>query len=73
MTRLEANREILKLLAELVEKYPDQRFVQLLVNTNVVIPVYNGDASVTGFKNSYQTESADTLVCVRKSPLHGKP
>lgn len=36
MTRQEANKKILEKLSELVEKYPDQRFGQLLVNTNIV-------------------------------------
>lgn len=36
MTRQEANKRILNKLSELIEKYPDQRFGQLLVNTNIV-------------------------------------
>ncbi|MEO3405169.1 hypothetical protein AAFN85_14775 [Mucilaginibacter sp. CAU 1740] len=33
--RLEYNREIIKLLSEYVEKYPTQRFGQLLFNLNI--------------------------------------
>ena len=36
MTRQETNKKILEKLSELVEKYPDQRFGQLLVITNIV-------------------------------------
>lgn len=38
MNRLEANRQILKILSEFVEAYPQQRFNQLLQNTRVVVP-----------------------------------
>lgn len=36
MTRLEYNREIINKLSELIEKYPDWRFGQLLINTEIV-------------------------------------
>ena len=36
MTRQEANREILKLLSEVVENQPDWRFGQILINMNVL-------------------------------------
>jgi hypothetical protein len=36
MTRQEANRLIIKLLAEQVEKYPDIRFSQMMMNCCVV-------------------------------------
>lgn len=36
MNRQEANREILKLLADMVEQYPDLRFGQILVNVDAV-------------------------------------
>ena len=36
MTRQEYNRKILNKLLELVEKYPDLRFGQLLVNCDVI-------------------------------------
>ena len=44
MTRQEANKEILKILEDYVNKYPDWRFGQILVNSNVVtiIPTSNG-------------------------------
>lgn len=36
MTRLEYNREIINKLSELIEKYPDWRFGQLLINVEIV-------------------------------------
>lgn len=38
MPRQEANREILKLLSRMVEKYDDWRFGQILVNMDLVMP-----------------------------------
>lgn len=35
MTRLEANKEILKILEKLVEELPDWRFGQLIYNTGI--------------------------------------
>ena len=36
MTRLEANREILGVLADFLEKHPDQRFGQALINVGAL-------------------------------------
>jgi hypothetical protein len=36
MTRLEANREILKILSEQIEKQPNVRFWQLLQNLQII-------------------------------------
>jgi hypothetical protein len=45
-TRRDANRELVRLLAEWVEKYPDMRFGQILRNMGIVEEirphVYNG-------------------------------
>ena len=38
MTRLEANRSIVNLIKETVEKYPDLRFHQILQNIGVEKP-----------------------------------
>jgi len=38
MTRLESNRDILNLLEYLIEKYPDQRFSQILQNFGLIKP-----------------------------------
>lgn len=51
MTRLEANRSILKKLSELVEKHPDWRFHQILMNFDIEIP---GD-------DKFYEESEETL------------
>jgi hypothetical protein len=36
LNRLESNREIVKILEELVEKYPDLRFNQILLGFNII-------------------------------------
>ena len=41
MERQKYNRLILEKLSKLVEKYPDLRFVQILVNCNII--VYKND------------------------------
>ena len=35
MTRIEANREILKRISEIVERFPDWRFHQILQNMGI--------------------------------------
>lgn len=35
-TRLEINKKILKRLEEVIEKYPDLRFGQLLIDMNII-------------------------------------
>lgn len=52
MTRLEANRQILKTIEAYVEAFPNQRFNQLLQNLEVVIP---------GHSDQFYEESAETL------------
>ena len=34
--RQEANREIIKKISEIVEKYPQQRFIQILFGLNII-------------------------------------
>lgn len=54
--RLEANREIITKLAELVEKNPDWRFHQLLQNAGVEKPL----------KDQFYEESEQTLETLKK-------
>lgn len=37
MARQEANKELVKLISEMVEKYPDWRFHQILMNCGIEI------------------------------------
>jgi hypothetical protein len=55
MTRLEANREIIRLLTEYMEKYPDMRFSQLLYNLDIVYP----------WRDEYNVESECILTRMR--------
>lgn len=52
MNRLEANRQILRILSAFVEAYPRQRFNQLLQNTKVVVP---------NLVDQFYEESTETL------------
>ena len=58
MTRKEANKQILSELANLVEKYPDMRFIQLL---DIII----SDSIERGGKDIFYEESSYTLEYVR--------
>jgi len=65
MNRQEANRKILKELEKNIEKYPDQRFTQLLFNMNIV---EHGKGSPEGYywRDTYNKESEETLRDLRK-------
>jgi len=58
MTRLEYNREIINKLSELVEKYPDLRFGQILANAEVII--YKNDYDETVPIDPFYEESEIT-------------
>lgn len=59
MTRKEANKQILSELANLVEKYPDMRFIQLL-------DIITSDPIERGGKDIFYEESSYTLEYVRE-------
>lgn len=59
MSRLEANREIVAAISDLVEKYPDWRFHQILMNCDIESP--NGDR--------WYEESEETLKKLVGHPL----
>lgn len=68
MTRQQANREILRILSTLVEIYPDQRFHQLLVNSDVLKTDANPKGPPT-VRNEYHAESVDLLERIKKCYL----
>ena len=41
--RQEANREIIKKISEIVEKYPQQRFIQILFGLNIIRQKKDGE------------------------------
>ena len=55
MNRLEANRELLKLVSTVVEMYPDWRFQQVLWNM-----------SITDGTDKFYEESVETLKRVKE-------
>lgn len=58
--RQKDNKEILNYLTELIEKHPDQRFGQLLVNSHI-LEVVNGNV-----KDPFFEESGTTLKRIKK-------
>ena len=68
MTRLEANRQLVNILAEVVEKNPDQRFGQILrnyayVRENRPVPAESG----FDWKNEFYLESEALLNRIYRS------
>jgi hypothetical protein len=66
MTRQEANREILRVLAQEIEKFPDGRFHQILQNLNIIETEveFDRDGKPTGqlrIIDQYHEESTKTL------------
>jgi hypothetical protein len=62
MTRLEANKEIIKLLSKAVKANPDWRFGQLLRNLGTIRTSQDGwTGGLTAWANEFNTESKDTL------------
>lgn len=65
--RQTANREILKDIAEMVEKYPDLRFGQILVNLGIIQYTHNLDidsisrSPISTVVDPFSEESAITL------------
>ena len=69
MTRLESNREILKILSDFIEKNPEQRFSQALYNLNIVkdeLRMVDGFPSPVSWEREVFTESSETLDRVQK-------
>lgn len=59
MTRQETNKEILKILEDYINKYPDWRFGQILVNSNVVTVIHTSKGTVCD--DPFYEESKVTL------------
>lgn len=66
--RQEANREILSILSEAVEKYPDWRFGQILFNHGIIEFEDNSSTSVLrSIKDPFYDESVDSLSKIKKA------
>lgn len=64
--RQDANREIIEILSDMVERYPDLRFGQILVNLDVI--QYQRDPTsfdVIGIKDPFNEESVDMWIRMR--------
>jgi hypothetical protein len=65
MTRIEANKEILKALSAYILKYPNIRFSQALCNLSLV-SVYENDGGPNFWYDEYNTESETLLKRIPK-------
>jgi hypothetical protein len=70
MTRLEANRELLKILTEAVEKFPDGRFGQILSMLRMVthtrpVSQKTADSYQVEWKDEFYLESKELLTRVK--------
>ena len=76
MTRNQANRAILLELCNLIEKYPDLRFGQILVNCNIIqeeeILLEGERQTVLIGIDPFYEESEDTLNRMMKSRIISK-
>ena len=59
MERQEANKKILEILGDYVNKYPDWRFGQILVNSNVVNIIHTSGGTICD--DPFYEESTTTL------------
>lgn len=66
MNRLEANREILRILAERVEAQPEVRFGQLLRNMAAVLERVDATTGGIVWKDEFYLESTDLLKRIEK-------
>lgn len=68
--RLESNRELIKILADLVEKNPELRFNQILVSSGFIKDIISVNPSYGIFwKNEYYLESKKLLERVKNESL----
>ena len=70
MTRKQANRAILLELYNLIEKYSDLRFGQILLNAEII--TYRNDYDEIVVEDPFYKESEDTLNRMMKSRIISK-
>ena len=63
MNRQDANKEILSILAGMIEDYPDQRFSQILCNYGFATMEYGRDFNY--WKDEFYLESTELLKRLR--------
>lgn len=67
MTRLEINRELLNILESLIEKYPDMRFSQILLNFAFVKPERPAKPELRiSWQDEFYKESSEIIERVRR-------
>jgi hypothetical protein len=63
--RQESNREILSYISEMVEKYPDLRFGQILANLHIIEYEHDYINDVSTVKDPFNEESIVTASRIR--------
>ena len=66
MTRQEANLILVESLKDLVLKYPDMRFGQILFNFGFIDHTYDKICGVTTIKDPFSEEPTETLKRVKE-------
>lgn len=66
MNRQETNKKILKILIDLNENWPDQRFSQLLINSGVAISSFDFETLLPLYEINFNEESDTTLERIAK-------
>jgi hypothetical protein len=70
MTRQQANKKILKLLKAHIEKYPDERFSQILYNLAITMDAT--DTSTLPWRDDYNMEPSVLLERIEQSRITNK-
>lgn len=73
MDRQEINKKILKILMELNEKWPDQRFSQLLINSGVAISSFDFSTLLSLYEINYNEESSETYKRLHNIIINQEP
>ena len=66
MNRQQTNIVLVKTLENLIEKYPDMRFGQILFNFGFIDHVYDKICNVTMIKDPFSEEPTETLKRVKE-------
>ena len=72
MKRMDYNTEIINIISDAVNKYPDMRFGQILVNLNIIQYEGNTYDDVLITKDPFNVESKKMLQNIKNSNLFKK-
>lgn len=72
MERIDCNTEIINIISDAVNKYPDMRFGQILVNLNIIQYEGNTYDDILITKDPFNVESKKMLQNIKNSNLFKK-